>query len=452
MYLKRKVDDFLCEWKSDPNRKPLVIKGSRQVGKTESIKHFAAANYESIIEINFVRDEKYKGIISDGYEASNIIKNISLIDPSKKFIPQKTLIFFDEITEFPEIATSLKFFCIDGRFDVICSGSMLGVNYRKIESNSVGYKKDYEMFSLDFEEFLWAKGYDDTTIQSMLAHMKEQRPFNELEMKVYHSLFLDFCVLGGMPAVVTEYIQRNTFENSLDTQRQLISDYKEDIRKYAQGIDQTRILNVFNRIAPQLARENKKFQISKVASGARFRDYRGCAEWLVDAGMVNICYCLEFPELPLGGNYDPDVFKLYFADTGLLVSILDDESQEDLRVNKNLGVYKGALYENIVGEALVKQHYKLYYYKRDTSTLETDFFIRSMTSLIPVAVKPVSTKAKSLNTLISSDRYPDIRYSFKFSAQNIGHENCTYTFPYFCIFLLKRFMADFHSVEENGSE
>ena len=452
MYLKRKVDDFLCEWKSDPNRKPLVIKGSRQVGKTESIKHFAAANYESIIEINFVRDEKYKGIISDGYEASDIIKNISLIDPSKKFIPQKTLIFFDEITEFPEIATSLKFFCIDGRFDVICSGSMLGVNYRKIESNSVGYKKDYEMFSLDFEEFLWAKGYDDTTIQSMLAHMKELRPFNELEMKVYHSLFLDFCVLGGMPAVVTEYIQRNTFENSLDTQRQLISDYKEDIRKYAQGIDQTRILNVFNRIAAQLARENKKFQISKVASGARFRDYRGCAEWLVDAGMVNICYCLEFPELPLGGNYDPDVFKLYFADTGLLVSMLDDESQEDLRANKNLGVYKGALYENIVGEALVKQHYKLYYYKRDTSTLETDFFIRSMTSLIPVAVKPVSTKAKSLNTLISSDRYPDIRYGFKFSAQNIGHENCTYTFPYFCIFLLKRFMADFHPVEENGSE
>ena len=452
MYLKRKVDDFLCEWKSDPNRKPLVIKGSRQVGKTESIKHFAAANYESIIEINFVRDEKYKGIISDGYEASDIIKNISLIDPSKKFIPQKTLIFFDEITEFPEIATSLKFFCIDGRFDVICSGSMLGVNYRKIESNSVGYKKDYEMFSLDFEEFLWAKGYDDTTIQSMLAHMKELRPFNELEMKVYHSLFLDFCVLGGMPAVVTEYIQRNTFENSLDTQRQLISDYKEDIRKYAQGINQTRILNVFNRIAPQLARENKKFQISKVASGARFRDYRGCAEWLVDAGMVNICYCLEFPELPLGGNYDPDVFKLYFADTGLLVSMLDDESQEDLRANKNLGVYKGALYENIVGEALVKQHYKLYYYKRDTSTLETDFFIRSMTSLIPVAVKPVSTKAKSLNTLISSDRYPDIRYGFKFSAQNIGHENCTYTFPYFCIFLLKRFMADFQPMEENGSE
>lgn len=387
-----------------------------------------------------------RGLIK-GFASIKSIKNISLLDPSKKFLPGKTLIFFDEITEFPEIATSLKFFCMDRRFDVICSGSMLGVNYRKIESNSVGYKKDYEMFSMDFEEFLWAKGYDDATIENMLAHMKDFCPFNELEMKVYHSLFLDFSILGGMPAVVSEYIQKNTFENSLDTQRQLIADYKEDIRKYAQGIDQTRILNVFNRIAPQLARENKKFQISKVAPGARFRDYRGCAEWLVDAGMVNICYCLEFPELPLGGNFDPDVFKLYFSDTGLLVSMLDEESQEDLRANKNLGVYKGALYENIVSEALVKQKYKLYYYKRENSTLETDFFIRSQSSLIPIEVKAQNGKAKSMKNLIGSERYPDITYGFKLSARNIGHENKIYTFPYFCTFLLKRFMKDFHPTE-----
>ena len=449
MYLKRKVDAFLNAWKADPERKPLIIKGSRQVGKTESINHFAEGNYESVIEINFVRDEKYKGIIADGYEAAAIIKNISLIDPSKKFVPGKTLIFFDEITEFPEIATSLKFFCIDRRFDVICSGSMLGVNYKKIESNSVGYKKDYNMYSLDFEEFLWAKGYSDETVSDMLHHMKELKPFSELEMSVFHSLFLDYNILGGMPAVVAEYIQKKTFEGSLDTQKQLIADYKEDIRKYATGIDQTRIINVFNRIAPQLARENKKFQISKVASGARFRDYRGCAEWLADAGMVNICYCMEFPELPLGGNYDSDVFKLYFSDTGLLVSLLDDESQEDLRANKNLGVYKGALYENMVGEALVKQGYKLFYYRSDDSTMETDFFIRSISSLIPVEVKAKTGRAKSMNRLIASDKYSDIRYGFKLSYNNIGHENSIYTFPYFCAFLLKRFMADFEPIEEN---
>ena len=448
MYLRRKVDAFLEEWIADPARKPLIIKGSRQIGKTESVLHFAAAHYESIIEINFVRDVKYKNIIADGYETSNIIKNISLLDPSRRFIPGKTLIFFDEITEFPEIAASLKFFCIDKRFDVICSGSMPGINYKRIESNSVGYKKDYDMFSMDFEEFLWAKGYENDTVESLLSHMSRLIPFSDLEMQVYHSLFLDYSILGGMPAVVVEYIERGSFEGSLDTQKQLIADYKEDIRKYATGVDQTRIINVFNRVAPQLARENKKFQISKVAQGARFRDYRGCAEWLADAGMVNICYCMEFPELPLGGNYEPDIFKLYFSDTGLLVSMLDEESQEDLRANKNLGVYKGALYENMVGEAFVKQGYKLFYYKREDSTLEADFFIRSAASLVPVEVKAKNGKAKSMKTLISSNRYPDIRYGIKLSINNIGHGEGIYTFPYFCTFLIKRFMKDFHAEEE----
>lgn len=288
---------------------------------------------------------------------------------------------------------------------------------------------------MDFEEFLWAKGYGDDTVKSLLSHMKELMPFSALEMNVFHSLFLDYNILGGMPAVVREYIERNTFEDSLDIQKQLIADYKEDIRKYASGVDQTRIINVFNRVAPQLARENKKFQISKVAFGARFRDYRGCAEWLADAGMVNICYCMEFPELPLGGNYEPDKFKLYFADTGLLVSMLDDESQEDLRANKNLGVYKGALYENMVGEALIKQGYKLFYYKKEDSTLEVDFFIRGAASLIPVEVKAKSGRAKSMNTLITSDHYPDIRYGIKLSKtisdMKTGNIH-SHTFVHFC--------------------
>ena len=452
MYLKRKVDTFLSEWRAAPDRKPLIIKGSRQIGKTRSVQQFSAENYESVIEINFVRDGKYKGIIADGYAVSDIIKNISLIDPSKKFIPGKTLIFFDEITEFPDIATALKFFCLDGRYDVICSGSMLGVNYKKIESNSVGYKTDYNMFSMDFEEFLWAKGYGEGTIQDLLSHMKDGRPFNQLEMNVYQSLFLDYNVLGGMPAVVAGYIEKGTFEGSLELQKQLIADYKEDIRKYASGVDQTRITNMFNRVAPQLARDNKKFQISKVAPGARFRDYRGCAEWLADAGMVNICYCMEFPELPMAGNYEPDVFKLYFSDTGLLVSMLDDESQEDLRANKNLGVYKGALFENMAGEALTKQGYRLFYYKRDDSSLEMDFFIRSSTSLIPIEVKAKGGRAKSMRTLISSERYPEIRYGFKLSGNNIGHEDRIYTFPYFCAFLLRRFMKEFNPEEELTAE
>ena len=445
-YIKRKADCFLAEWKSNPQRLPLIIKGARQIGKTETILNFTSQNYENVIYINFVVDEKYKVIIKDGYAAQSIVKNITLIDPSAKFVPHKTVIVFDELQEFPEIATSLKFFQIDGQYDVICSGSLLGISYSRIQSNSVGYKTDYEMSSLDFEEFLWAKGYDNAA-EEMLLKMKNAAPFSELELKVYSDLFRDFCITGGMPAIVSSYLQKGTFEGILDMQEQLILNYKEDVRKYAEGLDKSRIINVLNHIPVQLAKENKKFQISKVASGARFKDYWGCIEWLKDAGIINVCYCLNFPELPLKGNYDASKYKLYFFDTGLLVANLDEDSQEDLRVNDNLGVYKGALYENIVAESLHKQGYDLYYYRKEDSTLEEDFFVRSKDYLIPVEVKATNGTAKSLRTLIRSDRYEDISYGIKLVRGNIGCSDNIFTFPYFCSFLLKRYLKDFNPAQ-----
>lgn len=440
LYLERKIDKYLSEWNKDPERKPLIIKGPRQVGKTESIIRFSLDNYDSVIYINFVEEPKYKMIIDNGYSVAEIIKNISRIDPAKKFIPNNTIIIFDEIQDFPKIATSLKFFKIDGRFDVICSGSLLGINYREIESNSVGYKTDYSMSSMDFEEFLWANGYNEDDIQDMFRHMQENSPFSKLEMEIYNTLFLDYCILGGMPAVIRQYIEKGTFEGSLMMQRQLLEDYREDIRKYADGLDQGRIMNVFEKIPNQLAKENKKFQISKVAHGARFKDYRGCIEWLNDSGIVQICYCLNYPELPLKGNYDDNKFKLYFFDTGLFVSMLDDEAQTDLRANKNMDIYKGALYENIVAEALVKSGYQLYYYKKDDSTLEQDFFVRTQKQLIPLEVKAKNGKSKSLRTLISDEAYPDIKYGIKLTSSNIGFSDNIITFPYFCAFLLKRYL------------
>ncbi len=440
IYLNRKIDEYLSSWHEDSNRKPLIVKGPRQVGKTESILHFATETYESVIYINFVEEPKYKHITENGYKTDDIIRNISRIDPSKRFQSGETLLFFDELQEYPEIATALKFFKIDGRFDVICSGSLLGISYQRIESNSVGYKTDYHMHSMDFEEFLWARGYDRTAVEEMLQHMETKQPFTDTMMRVYSDLFLDYCILGGMPAVVREYIEKGTFEGTLDIQRQLLNDYKEDIRKYADGMDQARILNVFEQIPVQLAKDNKKFQISKVAKGARFKDYRGCIEWLRDAGIINICYCLNFPELPLRGNYDDTKYKIYFFDTGLFVAMLDEEAQEDLRANKNLNVYKGALYENIVGEALTKSGYALYYYKREDSTLEEDFFVRTKESLFPVEVKAKRGTAKSLRTLIRSERYTDIDCGIKFTAGNIGYNDGVYTFPYFCAFLLKEYL------------
>lgn len=441
MYLRRKIDSVLEDWHNNPDRKPLIVKGARQVGKTKSIRQFADIHYDSIVELNFYTHPMYKSIVEAGYAADEIVKIISRINPDFSFIPNKTLLFFDEIQEFPEIATSLKFFKEDGRFDVICSGSLLGVNYNRIDSLSVGYKTDYDMLSLDFEEFLWAKGYNDSIASDILDYMVSGKPFLNVEYELYSGLFIDYCILGGMPEIVASYVERNTFEGSLALQRQLLKDYEGDIRKYSEGLDQARILSVFRSIPSQLAKENKKFQFRKVREGGRSKDYMGCIDWIRDAGLVNVCNCLNYPELPLKGNEDTSKFKVYMADTGLLVASADDESQNDLRANKNLGIYKGALYENFAAEALVKQGYNLYYYKRENSTLEEDFFIRSANDLIPIEVKAGNDQSKSLRELIENDDYPDIRYGIKFVAANVGVNGKIKTFPHFCLFLLKRYIA-----------
>lgn len=440
VYFKRKIDGFLADWKNNHSRKPLIVKGARQIGKTESILHFANENYENVVYINFALDKKYTTIVNDGYDVETVVKNITLINPSTRFIPDKTLIVFDEIQEYPDIATSLKAFNLDKRYDVICSGSMLGINYRKIHSNSVGSKTDYEMFSMDFEEFLWAKGYEDKAINSILEHMISLTPFSETELSVYKSLFLDYCVLGGMPDVIKGYIKTGTFSQSLEIQGQIRLDYEEDVGKYAEGLDQAKIISVYRSIPAQLAKENKKFQFSIIDKKARSREYTGCIEWLIDAGVVTECNCLNYPELPLKGNVDNSKYKLYYPDTGLLISTLDEEAQEDLRVNKNLGVYKGALYENFVAEAFVKQGLGLFYYKKDNSTLEEDFFVRSKNELIPVEVKSNNDSSKSLNALIKNDRYADIKHGIKLGDFNVGVANNIYTFPYFCAFMLKAYL------------
>ena len=443
IYLKRKVDAFLYEWKKNSQRKPLIVKGPRQVGKTESIRRFAKQTYDQFIEINFVEEPKYKMITADGYKVDDIIRNISRIDPSKHFVEGKTLIFFDELQEFPDISTALKFFCQDGRFDVICSGSMLGINYQRIESNSVGYKTDYEMYSLDFEEFLWAKGYDSAFVERLFEKMVSVTPLSSLEMDVLGGLFRDYMIVGGMPAVVSLFVKKGNFSGTLKMQRQLLLDYEEDITKYAQGLDKGKIKNVYNHISVFLGQDNKKFQISKIAHGARSREYVGTVEWLSDAGIVNVCHCLAHISLPLKGNYDPKSYKLYYKDTGLLVASLDEESQEDMRVNKNYGTYKGAVYENVVGDMLAKQGYDLYFYRNEKSTLEMDFFIRDIQTLIPIEVKASDNATKSLSKLTANDgKYPDIRYGIKLCNKNIGFNGKFYTFPYFLAFLLKRFVRE----------
>ena len=440
--LRRKIDDFLLNWKNNSDRLPLIVKGARQIGKTNAIANFGNNNYKSYIEINFIEKPTYARIFDDGYEVDNIIKNISLKDPSLNFIPNETLIFFDEIQKCPNAATALKFFKIDNRYDVICSGSLMGLNYNEIESNSVGYKTDYLMYSLDFEEFLWAKGYQDEQINDLYTCMKNLQPLSNVQYDVMLNNFKEHMIVGGMPAIVARFIENNNYSGILEMQKQLLIDYEEDITKYAGGLDKTKILDTYKKIPVFLGNENKKFQISKIKDGARSREYVGVIDWLKRAGIINISYLMDNLKLPLNANYNPDNYRLYFGDTGLLIGSLDKQSQDDLRLNQNFNTYKGAIYENIIAEELVKSGYDLFFYKKDRPSIEIDFIIRDYNSIIPIEVKASNNTPISLNKLIDDKYYKEVNYGIKLCNKNIGYNDKFYTFPYFLTFLLKKFLEE----------
>ena len=441
-YLKRKIDKFLDEWLISDKKKPLIIKGARQIGKTKTIEEFAKRNNLSLVEINFVLNTEFRDIFDDGYKVDKILENISFKDPSLEFIPGKTLIFFDEIQKCINAATSLKSFKLDGRFDVICSGSLMGLSYKEIESVSTGHKIDYTMYSMDFEEFLWALGYKEEQIENLYECMKNLSPLSETQFNVLLDRFHQYMVLGGMPEVVKLFVDQKNYSGTLALQKQIILDYEEDITKYVEGLDKTKILNVFRKIPVFLGQDNKKFRISKVAHGARNREYTGVTDWLIDAGIVNISYCLNDLALPLKGNYDSNNYRMYFMDTGLLVASLDEESSKDLRDNKNFNTYKGAIYENIVGDMLKKSGYNLYFYKNEDGTQEVEFFVRDAKNLIPIDVKATDGKVKSIKSFIEDKNIKDINFGIKLAEKNIGFENNIYTFPYFLTFLLKRFLSE----------
>lgn len=440
--LRRKIDQYLIEWKNSDNKLPLIIKGARQIGKTNAIRNFGEKNYKIFIEINFAFQPEFKTIFDNGFEVDEIMKNITLKKPELELQDKNTLIFFDEMQECVSTATSLKAFREDGRYDVICSGSLMGINYKEIESNSVGNKEDYIMRSMDFEEFLWAKGYKEEQIEDLYKRMLDLEPLSTMQYNVMMSHFRDYMIVGGMPAIVKQFVTNKNFSGILKMQQQILIDYEEDITKYAGGLDKTKILNCYRKIPIFLGNDNKKFQISKIANGARSREYVGIIEWLSNAGIVNISYLMEQASLPLKGNYNPDNYRLYFADTGLLIGSLEEEVQEDLRNNENMNTYKGALYENIVGDMLVKAGYDLYFFKDDSKKIEMDFMVRDRDSLIPVEVKANDNATISLNNLIDSDKYKNIKYGIKLCNKNIGFNGKFYTFPYFLTFFLKRYLRE----------
>ncbi len=430
--LERKIMQDLIAWKNNPLKMTLVVKGARQVGKTFIIQEFAKNNYKHYVYINFYQNENYKTIFEGDLSVDNLIKQMSLRIPNIELVPGETIIFLDEIQFCPNARTALKFFSLDKRFDVIASGSLLGINYKKVESYPVGYVEHLELSSLDFEEFCWANGVSHESINDIKEYFLERKPVPKAMHERMLELFKEYIVVGGMPRVVYDFVNNHNFQSVLKMQRDILEDYKDDIAKYAEGTEKAKARACFLSIPKQLAKKYKKFQYSIVKSGASASRYEGSLMWLYDAGIINFCYNLTHPELPLEGNAINDTFKVYMRDTGLLMAMLEDGSQEEI-IDGNLGIYKGAIYENIIADIFTKAGKKLYYFEHN-STLEIDFFIRYNKKITAIEVKSAdNTKTKSLNSVMKNY---NVEQGIKLSAKNIGFKDDIISYPiYMAMFL-----------------
>ena len=417
--LKRKVIDELKEWKLNHKDKCLLVIGARQIGKTFIIREFAKENYDSFYEINFLENEKNKEIFKSDLSVDNIIKKISLRLPDFKIDDEKVLLFLDEIQECPQAITALKFIAQDKRIDCIASGSMLGMAYKRTSSFPVGYIDRIYMNSLDFEEFLWAKGVTCETIKHIKDFYDNKKQVDTFVHSRMLELFREYIVVGGMPEVINEFLASNNFNVALKVQREILDGYRDDFIKYASDDEKVKIRACFDSIPAQLAKDNKKFRYNLVQKKADKSKLFNSLEWLYDAGIINFCYNISIPEAPLEGNKMLDSFKVYMKDTGLLMAMLDDESQLEI-INGNLGIYKGAIYENIIADIFNKSGKKLYYFEKN-STLEIDFIIRYNNEVTAVEVKSAeNTKSKSLNSIMKNY---GVKQGIRLSAKNIGYDS-----------------------------
>lgn len=430
--LKRKIYDYLMDWKAREEKLCLLVKGARQVGKTFIIELFARENYKHCTIINFVKNPAYKAIFDGDLDTDTLIRQISLRVPDAELVPGETLIFLDEIQDCPCARAALKFLAQDGRFDVIASGSMLGINYKDVPSYPVGYVDHLDMHSLDFEEFLWANNVSPDSIADVRGYFEKKETVPTAMHERMIELFKEYIVVGGMPRAVHEFVTTHNFANVLRIQKAIISDYYDDIAKYAEGAEKAKVRACFSSIPKHLSKDFKKFQYSIVERGGNARKFGGSLMWLFDAGVINFCHNLSIPELPLEGNAKSDAFKVYMRDTGLLMAMLEDGSQEDI-IDGNLGIYKGAIYENIIADIFGKSGKKLYYFEQN-GKLEIDFFIRKNKTATAVEVKSAeNTKSKSMEAVFA--KY-GVQHGIKLSRKNVGGTKDFDSLPlYMTIFL-----------------
>lgn len=443
---KRKIENTLADWKQQHDHCPVVIKGVRQCGKTSSVLDFAKKNYKNVVYLDFRQHPDYKRFFSPNLDVSAIIMRMSMEMPSQKFVQGETCLIFDEIQDCPLARASLKYFKLDGRYDVICTGSLLGVNGYKTKEEQeeeamasipVGFEEIVTMYPMDFEEWLWANGIQQIHFEYLKECYQNERPVDDSIHQTMHQLLTNYIIVGGMPKAVSTFVETKQLNRVLSVQRRIIEEYKSDMVKYAPQEDKSRILECFASIPSQLAREYKKFSYNVVKKGGRGRDYAGSLKWIEDAGIIRRCYNLEATELPLDGNKNDSEFKVYMVDIGLLISMFEDGTQANI-LNGNLKTYKGAIYENVIADMLGKMGRKLYYFHKD-SGLELDFVLRYKGECVPLECKATNGKAKSLATVLKNKDVYHVDHELKLGDYNVGRDGGLLTLPMYMGFLLTEY-------------
>ena len=449
--LRRKIENTLEQWKSTSGHKPLVIMGIRQCGKTFIVQHFAAAHYKTVVYINFIKQPERINAFVGSKDVNVILLNLSAQIQGVSFTPGDTCFIFDEIQECPEARTSLKFFKEDGRFDVIATGSLLGVQgygdekkkQRRrlvelkepgINSVPVGSEDIIEMYPLDFEEFLWANGLSEDVVETLRKCYREEKPVPagiHVAMKQFLNLYV---TIGGLPEPINVFLKTNNMNEVSKAYKSILKEYRDDMVKYAPDKDKPHIRECFNSIPKQLAKDNKKFQYNKVKPGGRSDTYLGSLQWLEDAGIICRCYNTNITGLPMEGNAKDNVFKVYTADIGLLVEMLGPGVRADI-LQGNLGGFKGAIYENLMADTLHKKEQNLYYFQKD-SGMELDFLVRINGECVPLEVKAKTAQAKSVKTVLNHPEKYKVKHVIKFGDFNIGRDGQLLTLPNYMQFLL----------------
>lgn len=439
---RRKIDKILEDWLHEPHHKPIVVKGIRQCGKTSSVMDFATRHFKHVVYLDFREHPDYKKFFTPDVSVSSVVMRISAAMPSAEIEPYETCFIFDEIQDCPLARSSLKYFYLDGRFEVMCTGSLLGVHgYRTKElkdeaeaSIPVGFENIVEMVPMDFEEWLWANGIKPMHFDYLKDCLRNEMPVDPALHDRFRELLHQYVIVGGMPEVVTTFLETGIVGKVLAVQKRIVDEYKADMVKYAAPADKSHIRECFESIPAQLAREYKKFSYNVVRTGGRGRDYAGSLQWIEDAGIIRRCYNIQATELPLDGNRIQSEFKVYMSDIGLLISMLEDGTQSSILSGDLLG-YKGAIFENLVADLFGKMGRKLYYYHKDSS-IELDFVMRYQGKCTPVECKARNGDAKSLKTVLKNFEKYHVEQAVKLGDYNVGRNGAVLTLPLYMGFML----------------